>query len=506
VGATGNITTQAVTTTGSGGIALHSLDNITTGQLQSTNGDISISSIGASGEIAIGGDITTENGGGVTMTAPGNITTQAITTEAVVVTTNSNIEIESTGGNLEINGDLTANGGGVSLIAKSGSIYTSGSKIEIKPGLLIDALNVPITGTSDFSSGIGVDLPYGPGKAAIMIISEDDLGLGTDATLTAAGTYSSGVDDRESVNFASSGFGAGDAIDVAIYLGSYQPGSPPGGNVAVGSTVLIADNGTMVVDAGDTVTFGEKFYESVFNQTNRLEVVSRRSTTLNEVITYDRLPHADDPEAIRSWFAPPGSFTGAYVLRGVKTLLAEVLALANPVPLVPPRPLEPEISGEVEGPDTEALVRLLNELGIGVQPYVIEAYADSLSTDLRLFKAAEKLQELIPVLEDANGTRIAGLRTAVAQFFPTLDVISEERLDSFAQELARHEGDGTDYDLAGQCIFALTEYINILGSEIGWPIERSVGFVMGRYVPRLTEGDEIRIAVIQMHLQKKLGV
>ncbi|MHC4557945.1 MAG: hypothetical protein ACYTFW_23385, partial [Planctomycetota bacterium] len=103
-----------------------------------------------------------------------------------------------------------------------------------------------------------------------------------------------------------------------------------------------------------------------------------------------------------------------------------------------------------------------------------------------------------------DGTRIAGLRGAVAQFFPSLDILSEEKMDSFAQELASHKGDGTDYDLAGQCIFALTEYINILGTEIGWPVEKSVGFVMGRYVPRLTEGDEIRIAVVQMHLQKAL--
>jgi hypothetical protein len=77
---------------------------------------------------------------------------------------------------------------------------------------------------------------------------------------------------------------------------------------------------------------------------------------------------------------------------------------------------------------------------------------------------------------------------------------------SFAEELARHKGDGTNYDLAGQCIYALTEYVNILGNDIGWPVDKSVGFVMSRYVPRLTEGDEIRIAIIQMQLQKTPGV
>jgi hypothetical protein len=252
------------------------------------------------------------------------------------------------------------------------------------------------------------------------------------------------------------------------------------------------------------VIFEGKFNESVFNQTHRLEVVSRRSDDLNEVIRYGRLPFADSPEAIRNWFneTSTGYFAGAYVLRGVKTLLAEVLALTNPVPLVPPRTLEPEFRGKVEGPDTEALARLLSELGIGVQPYMTEAYANSLSTDLRLYKAAEKLQELMPVLEDTDGTRIGGLKAAVAQFFPTLDSLSEEQMKSFTQVLESHKGDGTDFDLAGQCIFALREYINILSTEIGWPVEKSVEFVMGRYVPRITENDEIRIAVIQMHLQK----
>ncbi|NOR68013.1 MAG: hypothetical protein GQ528_11720, partial [Woeseiaceae bacterium] len=201
-----------------------------------------------------------------------------------------------------------------------------------------------------------------------------------------------------------------------------------------------------------------------------------------------------------------GNFVGAYVLRGVRTLLAEILGLTKPVPLAPPRPLEPEVGGEVEGPDTEVLADLLSELGIGVQPYVTEAYGGSLSTDLRLYSAAEKLQQLIPILEDDHGTHIAGLKAATAQFFPTLDNLSDEQMDSFTRELASHKGDDTDFDAAGRCIAALVEYVNILGNDIGWPVDKSVGFVMNRYVPKLTEGDEIRLAVIQMQLQKAFGV
>jgi hypothetical protein len=164
--------------------------------------------------------------------------------------------------------------------------------------------------------------------------------------------------------------------------------------------------------------------------------------------------------------------------------------------------LEPEIRGEVEEPDIDALIELLAELGISVQPYVTSAYAESLSTDLRLYKAAEKLQELIPVLEDEYGTRTGGLRASVGQFFPTLDTISEERIAAFGREMERHKGDGSDFDLAMQCISALTEYINILVTQFGWPVETSLEFVMDRYVPRLTEGDNIRIAIVQMYLQE----
>jgi len=438
-------------------------------------------------------DLILESTGGSAIVANSN----ADKWKSITATAENNIELQGTA-DIKLGGNLTSTSGGVSIISDDGTVITAGDTI-------LD--NVTITGNP--AAGAGVDLPFGSGKAAIMIRTKDDLTLGSNAELIANGTYNPQLyDDRSSVGFDDSINGGADPIDVAIYLRSNRLDAALNqiGNVTVGSevTIAVADNGTMVIDAGEKVIFNGDFYTSIFDTSNRLEVVSRRSETLGEVITYERLPHADDPEAIRELFneTSTGYFAGAYVLRGVKTLLAEVLALTNPVPLVPPRTLEPEFRSEVEGPDTEALEELLSELGIGVQPYVTEAYADSLSTDLRLYKAAEKLQELMPVLEDVNGIHIAGLREAVAEYFPTLDILSDERMDSFAQVVASHKGDGTDYDLAGQCIFALSEYINILGTDIGWPVETSVEFVMGRYVPRLTENDEIRIAVIQMHLQK----
>ena len=435
--------------------------------------------------------------GGVTIdeTNPANAADQW---KSITATAVNNIEVSSDGDIRIASAGLSSSAGGVKVISTGGTISTPGAG---------GALDAPITGSSD-TSGTGVDLPNGTGKAAIMIRSpSQDLTLGANATLTANGTYSPAVDDRISVWFDASGSDAGDPIDVAIYLGTYEPGPTnapvePYHDVAIDSQISIGDYGTMVIDADEIVTFGNAFGSGSPppDQTTRLEVVSRISQTLEEVIgPPQRLPYARNPALIGT------RFLGTYVLRG-DTLLAEILALIEPVPWAVPRPLELEMGGEVEGPDTEALDKLLNELGIGVQPYVIEAYAASLSTDLRLFSAAEKLQQLIPILEDADGIRIAGLREATAQFFPSLDALSEVQVSSFADALERHKGDGTDYDAAGQCIFALTEYVTILGNDIGWPADKSIGFVMSRYVPRLTEGDEIRIAVIQMQLQKAFGV
>jgi len=441
--------------------------------------------------------------GGITIdkTNPANAADQW---KSITGTAENNIVLSGSG-DIKIGGNMTSASGGVSIVSDNGGIYDKDSyDYNTNMGTALD--NVAITGSP--TPGAGVDLPNGIGKAAIVIRSpKQDLTLGANATLTANGIYSTAVDDRTGVWFDASGPDAGDPIDVAIYLGTYEPGPTdapvePYHDVAIDSKISIADYGTMVIDADENVTFGDAFGSGSPppDQTTRLEVVSRISQTLEEVIgPPERLPYARNPVLIGT------RFLGTYVLRG-DTLLAEILALIEAVPWPVSRPLELEVGGEVEGPDTEALDKLLNELGIGVQPYVTEAYAASLSTDLRLFSAAEKLQQLIPILEDADGIRIAGLREAAAQFFPTLDALSEQQVSSFTEALVRHKGDGTDYDAAGQCIFALTEYVTILGNDIGWPADKSIRFVMSRYVPRLTEGDEIRIAVIQMQLQKAFGI
>ena len=247
--------------------------------------------------------------------------------EDAAVATAGNLYILGNG-DVQISGDVTALGGeywgspdlpeiqegesviepaavgGVSIVSQNGKIYTEDDVDN-------DTINVAIEGYSDDSEAIGIDLPYGDGKAAIVLMSNDDLKVGEDAELLAEGIYdAASVDDRAGVDFlvdsADSdppGRNPGVPIDVAIYLASSA------GNVHVGSPVSIESEGTgaMVVDAYDTVNFGSLFEDSLEGIV-WLEVCSRRTGSLNEAIVYGTLPYADGS----------GSEAG-YVLRGEKT-------------------------------------------------------------------------------------------------------------------------------------------------------------------------------------------
>ncbi|HUW19630.1 MAG TPA: hypothetical protein VMW16_10040, partial [Sedimentisphaerales bacterium] len=484
-------------------ISLSGKGTIKTDALYSDLGGIFISSllgsIDAMGDIQASGDIVLRSG---LRFPPFFVLGGSITTKEPLQSANGNISLWAARGDLIINKALTANNGGVSLIADSGRIYTPGYTIDIDPGsgvFLIDALNVPISGYSDGTRG--VPLPFGPGVAAIVIKSWAQLGLNTGAMLTANGTYSTAVDDLAGVAFI-----GGDPVDVAIYLGS--SGFHSGINVDVRSKVnAIGDNGAMVIDGYNAVTFlsaGSQFEASTaFNTTNWLEVVSRISTTLDpEVIAgppAPRLPYASDPDAIKSWYQ------GTYVLRG-KTPLAEVLGSVVPVPLVPPTPLEPDIIREVEEIDETALMQWLaaefNEPEI--QTYVADAYPQMLSTDLRPYKAAERLRNWALMLEDTEGTQVAALAQAVSEVVPPDQPPDELQMAELARRFAEHVGDGTHYALARQWLDALTEYVGILNTEIGWAADRSVTFAVRKYASGL--GEDVRVPMfVQMHLERTFG-
>jgi len=199
--------------------------------------------------------------------------------------------------------------GGVAVISNEGKVYTEGGDN--------DALNVSVTGSSDHwaddelhsRTGLGVDLPYDDGKAAIMISSAEDLKLGTGTQLNAYGRYYDEVDDRPAIDFL---------VDVSssVSISSCEPVEYPDGPVLMVMPQYpeyeLVPKGTMVVDAYDSVTFGDLFEESLAGDDvdsdvgDRLEVVSRITEWLFRSI--GRLPYPDGGGP----FAPGYN----YVLRG----------------------------------------------------------------------------------------------------------------------------------------------------------------------------------------------
>jgi hypothetical protein len=534
IDATGNITITAdggvTTTTGnvninsSGGYIRNSGTSNGTADIITATGTITLeASTGIADSTGSAGLDTDSGGGAVTLTGDGtgNVLVDYVSTDADAVTltathtgtgnvtynslstgvlttaastiSNGNLSINATSSNINVSGAINATGGGVSLIAASGTIYTAGA------GSGSDTLNVAITGSSDGTTG--VDLPDGSGKAAIVIISkQQNLNLGENATLTAYGTYywqDYDYDDRPSMWFA---YGppetdeTGHPIDVAIYLGSYDYDSTTdtetGGNVTVNCSVDMADNGTMVVDAWDTVNLGDKFEASEpwsNEKPNGLELVSRRTGTIDEAIITNRLPYAFEARGHNP--PPPPLFSDAgrgidtYTLRGTQAVLAEggavVLASVGAAPIVAPVGVDLEDRREMEeDKDANLMQWLSKELG-DAQIHLARAYQPSLNTDLRPYKAAAKLKDLTEILKDEGGLRVAALVEIVTKSLEKGPVTVEQIRENKA---------------AGEWLDALAEYVSILNTEIGLAADESVNIAMKKYGSGLRPGGEQRVA------------
>jgi hypothetical protein len=431
-----------------------------------------------------------------------------------VSVSSGNLQVVADNGDVQVGGSLTAHSGGVSIVAENGSIYTNGAS---------GSLNVAITGSSndniDGSGSTGVSLPYG-GKAAVVVISEDDLSFGPGAGLTAGGVYNRNrVDDRMSIYFEDAGQYGGEAIDVAVYGASLE------GNVHIAAQqVYVAPGGTMVADAYDTVTFGGQFVDSLAGGTvGWLEVCSRITESLSQAEDQASLPYAGNQGAFEyllggSYVLRGSSFVEALVLFGEKTperLLIDEEALATLAPLS----LQLVDVGQVQGAHFEDLQWLAEELGLCegdtqgedesrcqeiTQAYLAGAFLQS--TDLRPHRAAGQLRVLAGLLQDPDGSRIAALGRVVGEFVQAPVPPSSEQMASIASALAQHSNDGTHYAAAGQWLDALGEYVGLLNKEIGWPTGECVAFVMGKYCAPITEAGEVRtIAFIQMHLEAVAG-
>ncbi len=493
------------------------------GDLISNNGSIEFSSSDwttyLAGDVTAAVDVTFNN----TTLFDGD-DDQKVDAQTGMITANSWLWKDSDWGSLylEAAGDISlvdavgASYGGVSIISETGKIFTPDEF-----GDETDTLNVYIEGYSDQLEGAGVSLPYGPGKAAIVIMSAKDLKLGPDAELVAEGLYNAtgAVDDREGVAFldAPATIGGilrdeGDPFDVAIYVASKSGNVDVSSPVSIGSGEFDEDcevceyesKGAMVIDAFDTVTFDGDVPGGLFETSladgdvgDRLEVVSRRSEWLFQAV--GRLPYAGGGGPFPTGYN--------YVLRGAGADNpsigndAPAWVLENPMPAAPlyteaGEPVEKQEFGE--GGCPALMVWLSDEIGVpaeDIQIFIANTFA--LSTDTQPCEVCARLKNAADILDDDAMT--AALTQVVNEFITTPAPPSEEQMASIATAFADHAGDGTYYAAAGEWIDALVTYVSIMTDEMGWSAGDSVAMLLAKH--GLPEGtDATVVAYVQSRL------
>jgi len=478
-------------------------------------------------------------------------------------------------GDISLAGDVVVYPGGVSIISENGKIFT--------PGGNNDTLNIYIQGYSDQLEGDGVSLPGDPEKkAAIVIISQEDLKLGPDSQLIAngyylplhaidldgidsfegldnywdelygefgdvidylrysfeaylnglyvepedftaykelLGDYLAGLDDRPAIGFLAEPGTAiggiirdeGDPIDVAVYLQSET------GDVDVESQLIsVYYNGTMVVDAYDTVRFGDLTSEPVIQtvesvdvregrlwEIDRLEVVSRLTEWLFEADAFGTLPYPYNPEIVEAFIG------GEYVLRGAGLGNPDILDgrawvledPLNPAPLYEEAGEAAEEEEFAEGGCPALMDWLAIEIGVPAEDIQVSlAGALALNTDVQPCEMCARLKDAATTMEDADGMRIAAMARVVNEFVTTPAPPSPEQMTQIAAALSEHVGDGTYYALAGDWIDALVAYVGIMNTEMGYSASDSAAFVKKYLTPVTETGNAALIAYVQARL------
>jgi len=602
-----------------------------------------------------------------------------------------NLEISAENGDIQISGDLTTFGlwcggepgprlqvsngdgdfldgwyerptGGVSVIAENGKIYTEGASPEN------DTLNIGIVGNSDHYQCLGVDLPWGEeGKAAIVVLSKDDLIFGPDTMLIARGNYYDAggksiwdfidfadvdsyddyfaifdnlfdeqlggciagqgafcsavydflgdldeaefdfgdpdafkvlftdfvgeyfedlliVDDRAAVNFldtpdtmiGGATRNQGDAIDVAVYLASTE------GDVHLdGRAIDVAENGTMVVDAYDTVTFGDFetfnfdnfdlsgddfdscvdfgclmiklmlrfshdimedftcedlelaaidyfgdidaahtflydlmndpeankgtlgdflnffFGDGYFFNIDRLEVVSRVTEWLYQAASTGNgtLPYAGDAGAIAAFEDFIG---GDYILRGAGLGNPDITdgrawVLENPAV---PEPLDVLYSPQISGCPA-AMQAVANELAVAEQTLQISIGGMlALNPTIQPCNACAGLLNAAAILRDEDGSRMAALIQVFNEQAPANVPFSPAMATSIVTAFADQLDDASqsNYAAAMEYVDTFVQYVAILDTQLGSPVEDSTAFVMTKYGAGITESENSNIA------------
>ena len=457
---------------------------------------------------------------------------------------NGNIYIAGKG-DVQLSGDINAIGkasrGGVSVISTDGKIYTEGTD---------DGLNVQITGYSDSRTGEGVDLPFGEGKAAIVLQSKETLEIGSGASLYAAGWYMSsdegvsGVDDRDGADLLSTdetiigGFerNEGDPIDIAIYLAStgkdviihtnegegsesfniyvsnYDRGIAKADLLPEQDAYEMPGTATVVIDAKEFVEFPEfeafiaslseveltQFMEQLMSYSQemggyRMEVVSRVTQWLFEAIDNGTLPFADNTDIMKALLGDE------YVLRGAgaeDNTRAWVLEDPTDVPGVAPlASLQlPELKGCPVEMDAAAAELAMNSDDL----QLLIGNSLAANPNIQPCKACQKLVTAASILNDQNGARMAAMNQIFNTLAPIDAPFTPEVQASVATAFANLSNDDQQYALASEYVNAFVDYVAVLSEDLQAPVGDPVAYVLEKHGEAITGSENPNMAAFVM--------
>ncbi|MHC4291034.1 MAG: filamentous hemagglutinin N-terminal domain-containing protein [Planctomycetota bacterium] len=449
---------------------------------------------------------------------------QTIRSETSVKSTGSISKI--TAGNLNISavddvqldGNVSAVKGGVSVISEAGKIHTGDGS---------DTLNVAISGYSDeITDSIGVELPDGEGKAAIVLKSHDTIKLGSDAALKAEGFYLSaeddpdnGVDNRPDITFLDTDgteIGGwerdeGIASDVAIYVGSEtgnvnvkttkietpQPGEMEYGE---GEKEIYSGPATVVFDSQDTVTMPTigNIQQGRNNNENdnlfrfRLEVVTRITEWLSQAVKGNKLPYAGNPEAVEA-------VTGEdYVLRGAgldnpQITDGRIWVLEDPPKTPPKRRRSPQLSVAPVAPLPEQELPELVGCPAEMEAAALELEINTGELQLKIQNSMATNPNIQPcdacarlliaagALQDRDGERYA----AMVEIFNTLAPLDAPFTPEVSASINTLFADLADkdpqYAIAADYIDSFVDYIAVLNHDLKTPVGDATVYTLNKY-------------------------
>jgi len=256
----------------------------------------------------------------------------------------------------------------------------------------------------------------------------------------------------------------------------------------------------MVLDAWDTVTFGDNFEESLAEGQvgDRLEVVSRITEWLFQA--YGRLPYADPAEG-------PGPFPEgySYVLRGAGLDNPGIddgraWVLENPPEVAPLyQPEAPQLSGCPVEMDAAAA-----ELGINTdQLQVSVAGSLAINPSMNPCSACGRLVTTANILQDADGSRMAAMAYVFDQIAPADAPFTPEMGAAIATAFSENAEADIRYASAMEYIEAFVQYVTVVDRDLDAPVGDSVAYVMEKYGSALLEtGNSNMAAYVMMQLQQ----